>query len=64
MAGRKKADDAAETDVQLEGAGYDPETGEPAEELDETIPGGAYLVDGVLKNAEGQPIDKKGKVKE
>jgi hypothetical protein len=29
----------------------------------ETIPGGAYLVNDVLVNAEGQPIDSKGNVK-
>ena len=32
--------------------------------LDETIPGGEYMVDGVLVNSEGQPVSKKKKADE
>jgi hypothetical protein len=32
--------------------------------MDETVPGGTYLVDGVLVNAHGQAVDEQGKVKE
>jgi hypothetical protein len=36
---------------------------EPESPMDETIAGGRYLRDGVLVNAEGEPIDSKGNVK-
>jgi len=36
---------------------------DPEKRLDETIPGGKFLVGDQLVNAEGQPIDDSGKVK-
>lgn len=35
-----------------------------ARKQDETIPGGRFIVNGVLVNASGQPIDENGKVQE
>lgn len=35
----------------------------PTEDMDETIPGGAYRVGDQLVNANGEPIDSKGNVK-
>jgi hypothetical protein len=74
MAGRKKNDEAAEPEAEtVEVApppvwgGRDPNA-EPVEKgpdaIDETIPGGLYIVDGLTVNAEGQEITKTGRVKD
>jgi hypothetical protein len=36
---------------------------EESKKLDETVPGGSYVVDGRTVNADGQELDSKGQVK-